>query len=229
MGRRSIVAAFSILVHAIVLLLLMTADLWRPISEWPTPHTVVAFEAPRVVALDDVPLPPQSPRNGVSRAIDGPVRPTAAAPLVAPPSVGPETGPPEALGGPIGDRGPIDNPFGGPGDPVAPPPAIVTPPPQPKTPVRPTSSGIKPPSRLVYVAPVYPVLARSTQVEGVVIIDAMIDEQGNVIDARVLRSIPLLDEAAVSAVRRWKFSPTLLNGVPVPIVMTVTVNFQLTR
>ena len=63
---------------------------------------------------------------------------------------------------------------------------------------------------------------------GVVIIDATIDEQGNVTETRILRSIPLLDEAAVAAVRQWKFSPTLLNGVPVPIVMTVTVNFKLT-
>ena len=45
--------------------------------------------------------------------------------------------------------------------------------------------------------------------------------------AQVLRSIPLLDEAALTAVRQWKFTPTLLNGVPVPIVMTVTVNFKL--
>jgi len=229
MPRRPSVLLLSILVHAIVLMAIASADLWRPITDWPAPHEVWAFEPPRVVRLKDIPLPSQSPSNRVSRASDGPVRPIAAAPIVEPPSVGPETGPPETLGGPIGDRGPIDNPFGGPGEPVAPPPAIVAPPPQPKTPVRPTSSGIKPPSRLAYVAPVYPVLARSTQVEGVVIIDATIDEQGQVVDARVLRSIPLLDEAAVSAVRRWKFSPTLLNGVPVPIVMTVTVNFQLTR
>jgi protein TonB len=61
-----------------------------------------------------------------------------------------------------------------------------------------------------------------------VIIEATIDEQGNVTQTRLLRSIPLLDGAAVAAVQRWKFSPTLLNGVPVPIVMTVTVNFTLT-
>jgi protein TonB len=226
MGRRSIVAAFSIFVHALVLLLLMTADLWRPISEWPTPHTVIAFEAPRVVRLDDVPLPPQSPGTGVSRPTDGPVRRAPAAPLDAPPSVGQETEPPEGLGVPIGDRGPIDNPFGGPGEPVAPPPVIVAPPAQPKTPLRP-HSGVMPPSRLVYAAPVYPTIALQVHTEGVVIIDATIDERGNVTDTRILRSIPLLDGAAVAAVRQWKFSPTLLNGVPVPIVMTVTVNFRL--
>ena len=61
------------------------------------------------------------------------------------------------------------------------------------------------------------------------IIEATIDEQGNVTDTQLLRSIPLLDEAALVAVRQWKFSPTLLNGAPVSIVMTVTVNFTLTQ
>jgi protein TonB len=70
--------------------------------------------------------------------------------------------------------------------------------------------------------------ARAAHKEGLVILEATIDEQGNVTETRLLRSIPLLDEAAVAAVRQWKFSPTLLNGVPVPIVMTVTVNFTLT-
>lgn len=59
------------------------------------------------------------------------------------------------------------------------------------------------------------------------IIDAVIDEQGRVTSTRVLRSIPLLDEAALAAVREWAYTPTLLNGVPVPVVMTVTVRFSL--
>jgi periplasmic protein TonB len=46
-------------------------------------------------------------------------------------------------------------------------------------------------------------------------------------DARVLRSIPLLDAAALDAVKQWEFTPTLLNGVPVPVIMTVTVQFTL--
>jgi protein TonB len=89
------------------------------------------------------------------------------------------------------------------------------------------SSGIRAPQRVVNVTPVYPAAARMTHVEGFVIIEATIDEKGNVARAQVLRSIPLLDEAALTAVRQWKFTPTLLNGVAVPIVMTVTVNFKL--
>ena len=80
-------------------------------------------------------------------------------------------------------------------------------------------------TRTVYVEPVYPEIARRAGVSGVVILEAVIDPNGNVTDVRVLRSIALLDEAAMDAVRQWKYEPTLLNGVPVPIVMTVTVRF----
>jgi len=64
-------------------------------------------------------------------------------------------------------------------------------------------------------------------VQGVVIIEAVIDPQGKVVDARVLRSIPLLDQAALEAVHQWEFTPTLLNGVPQSVIMTLTVNFVL--
>jgi protein TonB len=64
-------------------------------------------------------------------------------------------------------------------------------------------------------------------VQGVVILEVIIGSDGKVQDARVLRSIPLLDQAAVDAVRQWEFTPTLLNGSPVPLVMTVTVQFTL--
>ena len=57
--------------------------------------------------------------------------------------------------------------------------------------------------------------------------EAVIGEDGRVRDTRVLRSIPLLDEAALGAVRQWEYTPTLLNGAPVPIIMTVTVQFTL--
>jgi protein TonB len=64
-------------------------------------------------------------------------------------------------------------------------------------------------------------------VQGVVIIEATIAPNGRVQAAKVLRSIPMLDAAALDAVRQWQFTPTLLNGEPVPVIMTVTVNFTL--
>ena len=83
------------------------------------------------------------------------------------------------------------------------------------------------PTKTKNVQPVYPPIAQSARVQGVVIIEATIGADGRVKDAKVLRSIPLLDQAALDAVKQWQFTPTLLNGVPVPVIMTVTVNFTL--
>jgi TonB family protein len=85
--------------------------------------------------------------------------------------------------------------------------------------------NVQAPERVAYVAPVYPKLALDANVTGIVIVEAVVDESGNVADAQVLKSIPLLDQAAIDAVLQWKYRPTLLNGTAVPVVMTVTVNF----
>jgi len=83
------------------------------------------------------------------------------------------------------------------------------------------------PKKLRDVRPVYPEEARAAGVQGIIIIEATIDPQGEVSDAHVLRSVPMLDEPALDAVRQWRFTPTLLNGEPVSVIMTVTVNFSL--
>jgi protein TonB len=100
------------------------------------------------------------------------------------------------------------------------------PPPVKQEPVR-VGGDIRPPNKIKDVAPKYPDIAKQARVQGIVILEAIIDPTGNVTNVRVLRSIPLLDQSAIDAVRQWKYEPTLLNGVPVPIVMTVTVNFTL--
>ncbi len=69
--------------------------------------------------------------------------------------------------------------------------------------------------------------AKKALIQGIVILEAIIDPRGDVTNVRVLRSIPALDPAAIDAVRQWRYEPTLLNGVPGPIIMTVTVNFSL--
>jgi protein TonB len=109
---------------------------------------------------------------------------------------------------------------------VTPPPA-TPPPPPPAKPVRP-GGDIRIPQRLTYTAPLYPALALAARISGLVIIEAIIDPQGRVQDAKVLRTdSPLLNESALAAVRQWTYTPTLLNGVPVSVVMTVTVHFQM--
>jgi len=118
--------------------------------------------------------------------------------------------------------------------PSAPPP----PPPPPAAPCRPATEvfgqapvrvggNIRAPTKTRDVRPVYPPAAHVERIQGVVIIEAYVDSDGRVAQACVLRSIPLLDQAAIDAVAQWEFTPTLLNGLPVPVVMTVTVNFTL--
>jgi TonB family protein len=84
---------------------------------------------------------------------------------------------------------------------------------------------IRAPTKIKDVKPVYPAIARSARVTGVVTIEATIGFDGKVIDAKVVRSVPLLDQAALDAVRQWEYTPTVLNGVPMPVVVTVTINF----
>ena len=86
---------------------------------------------------------------------------------------------------------------------------------------------IKPPWLIKEVAPIYPEEARKAGVEGIVILEAKADEQGNVVDARVLRSVPPLDQAALDAVRQWKYKPMIIGGKPRKVVFTVTVRFAL--
>ena len=94
------------------------------------------------------------------------------------------------------------------------------------TPVR-VGGNIQVPTKTRDAKPEYPPIAQSARVQGVVILEAIIGTDGNIANARVMRSIPLLDAAALSAVSQWQFTPTHLNGQPVPVIMTVTVNFTL--
>jgi periplasmic protein TonB len=104
--------------------------------------------------------------------------------------------------------------------------ATPPPPPPPDKPVR-VGGQIKAPKKIRDVAPVYPEVAKQARVEGVVILEATISPEGRVENVRVLRGSPLLDDAAANAVKNWVYSPTLLNGTPVAVVMTVTVSFKL--
>jgi TonB family protein len=86
---------------------------------------------------------------------------------------------------------------------------------------------IAPPRKIVDAPVIYPAAAQEARIQGVVILEIVVGTDGSVTDARVLRSIPQLDEAAIETVRKWRYEPVLLNGKPVPIILTVTVNFTL--
>jgi TonB family protein len=86
---------------------------------------------------------------------------------------------------------------------------------------------IRDPRKTRHVNPVYPEEAIRARVQGVVILECTISPRGKVVNVKTLRSVPTLDAAAIEAVKQWEYTPTLLNGVPVPVIMTVTVNFKL--
>ena len=175
------------------------------------------------------PPPPPAVRNPVTKP-----QPENKAPISAPFAIKPESEPPPAsTGDPVPGAPDVGSSSGVPGGLLStastPPPEIVPPPPpQPKM-ARVGFQGIREPKKVFNVVPEYPVFARQANVEGVVILEAVLDENGNVKSVRVLTSKPLLDDAAIRAVRQWRYTPTLLNGIPVPVLMTITVNFQLSR
>lgn len=97
---------------------------------------------------------------------------------------------------------------------------------QGKGPVRATGK-ILPPKLLKQVNPVYPEDARKAGIEGIVILEATTDTEGHVSNTKVLRSIPMLDQAASDAVKQWIYEPLFIDGKPRGVVFTVTVRFLL--
>ncbi len=98
----------------------------------------------------------------------------------------------------------------------------------PAGPIR-VGNDVPVPRKIKDIRPTYPPDAQTAHVQGVVVLDATIDSDGKVSMARVVRSIPLLDAAAVAAVRQWEFTPTFIDGRAVPVITTVTVNFAVEK
>ena len=219
-GRTWYSLPLTVLVHALVIAAaviapLVATDALPDLPRDATNYIVVAPPAP--------PPPPRPTNRALSRQAAASQN---AAPVVAPTGIARDTGlvvEPEPAAG-TGVPGGVPGGIEGAGLPVEAEP----PPPAPRTvaPVR-ITSDLKPPAKIKDVLPVYPDIAMRAHIGGMVILEAVIDAQGRVVNVKVLRSVPLLDQAAIDAVRQWEFTPTRLNGVPVPVVMTVTVNFTL--
>ena len=86
---------------------------------------------------------------------------------------------------------------------------------------------IKEPTRLKQVSPVYPKAALDAGVQGAVVLEATVGEDGKVRNVRVLKSIPLLDQAAIDALKQWEYAPGTRNGVAVATEVTVTISFSM--
>ena len=215
---RKYTLVFSIFAHAIAVGVLIIAPAFAT-DELPEPRRTTAV----ILVGPKMPPPSIRPRRPA-------VVPSTPSPVPLTPPAGPQ---PEAIVEPVAGPG-FDLPTTLTGIPVGDglPDGDLIPPPQAperqKEPVR-VGGRIEPPVRLVFVEPVYPPIAVAARKEGLVILEALISEDGIVRDVRVLRPEPLFEQAALTAVRQWRFSPTLLNGERVAVVMTVTVGFRLTK
>jgi len=213
----------SIAIHALVLLFVVVVPLLTS-QDLPEPTSVVKafFVEPAAAPPPPPPPPPPAPRQpNTPKPMSTPEN-KFQAPVETPEQVKPDEGidlgveggvPGGVEGGVPG--GVVGGVVGGLPDAPPPPQAVRV------------GGQIKEPKKLKHVNPAYPDIAKQARVQGVVILECTISPQGKVTDVKVLRGIPLLDSAAIEAVKQWVYSPTLLNGVPVPVIMTVTVNFRL--
>ena len=227
--RRAWTGVVSLVLHAVALVAVVALPLLYDEHLPETATEVRAFFAgPLALSAPSPPPPPPPPAAGAPARSP---RPSPSSRFLAPVAVPTEIIPEEGLdlgvegGAPGGVEG--GAPGGVVGGIVGGLPAEATPPP----PARPLRAGldVREPRRVKSVAPAYPTLAVQTRVQGIVVLECEIDARGRVENVKVLHGNPLLNDAAVEAVRQWVYTPTLLNGVPVPVLMNVTVTFSLTQ
>jgi protein TonB len=180
-----------------------------------------------IPAIPAPPPPPVAIRTAPRASTAVPQPSVTAIPTSAPQAIAPEAappGPPSDL--PVSDTGGLPPDLGAIGSVGGPPIVAPPPPPKPAGPVRMAELPV-PPRKVVDVRPVYPDAARHARQEGTVVLEAVLDPTGSVTQVRVVRSVPLLDQAAIDAVRRWKYTPTIYGGHPVSVLMTITIRFTL--
>ena len=227
--------ALSFLVHFAILILLLFVPLYfsQGIDMKRLETTLLVAPMPPMA-----PAPPP-PAAAIPRAVHMTPKVFTPGQITAPtfipkavPTVSTDAAPPEeafnsSMGGvpggvPGGQIGGITGGMPGVAAPVVPTPVAE----RPKGPVR--VGGLVKPPRLIFGPPaIYPTLAAQSHVHGIVVIDAVIDEHGNVIQEKVVSGHPLLLQAAMKAVSERKYEPTILDGEPTPVDLRVEVNFQM--
>jgi protein TonB len=232
---------FAVVAFAVGLPILYASD------KLPEVPDMMAFvvEAPPPPPPPPPPAPPAEAKkpelpkpNAKEIPVEKPAPPkeTVAAPAEAPAEVKPETGNESAMttgkpnveaGFEKGVAGGVEGGVaGGVISAAAPPPP--PPPPKPQGPVR-VGGQVKAPSLVQRVNPEYPMVAQAAHVEGNVVLEATVNKSGRVESVRVVNGNPLLEAAAIAAVKQWRYEPLLLNGEPVPFILTVTVSFKMPR
>ena len=235
--------AVSAIGHVVLVIALAIPALYAT-DTLPTPKDTMAFfvsaappppppAPPAPVPAAPKTVPPKATRVSPPKPVAQLARVVAAAPIEAPAGITPETGFEGIASSDVAQQagfeygvasGVAGGIVGGLESALPPPPP--PPAPAPRAPVR-VGGEITAPRLSHRVDPVYPLLAQRALVQGVVIVEATVDREGRVEETRVLRSHSLLDDAAVDAVRQWVYEPLMLNGLPQPFVLTVTLSFSL--
>jgi len=236
-GQRFLALLYSILIHGLMIICLIVVPLvyFNLLPEAQILTLLIA--APPTPPIPEPPSPPppgaQTAETSKGSSIERPwavpetIPKGIPAPDEEPPVVGVIPGLSAISPGVPGSggqilSGPLGNLVG-----LNPPPLLPPPPPNRKPEL--IVSRIQESKLIRKIIPEYPPLALQGRVEGTVILEINVDEEGNVGDVRVLKGNPLLSAEAVRAVRQWKYSPTVLNGEPIPVISTVTVEFRLKR
>lgn len=238
--QRWTTTALSAVAHVAVIIVLVLSTLYAT-DVLPEPRETMAFFVAAPVPPPPPPPPPVAEpeptrvkpvvtKASTSRPAPVIAKAPVAAPIEAPSSITPETGLEGGEFTPSGIEPGFENGIPGGvaggivgGFTIAPPPP---PPPAPVAPVR-VGGDIAAPRLIHRVEPEYPLIAISAQIQGMVILEATVDDTGAVTDTRVLRSHSVLDQAAVHAVEQWRYEPLRLNGKAQPFILTVTLSFSL--
>lgn len=234
-GKERFFIVLSVLTHLVVLMIWIT---FVPVATEPVTKSVKVFSGS---VSFNYPKPPPSPRRKteikeLNKSIEKPQEHAlSVAPVEAPKEIKPELPVLSALPEEQGEDGGVaDGMPGGvsggvaggkadgiPGGTVGQSPSIPS-----QEPIK-IRGDINPPKRIKYAHPAYPPVALMARIEGVVVVEAIIGKDGKIKSARVVRSAPLFDEAALKAVKRWEYTPMVSNGEVREVQLTVTINFKL--
>jgi periplasmic protein TonB len=204
--------------------------LFSAVDTLPQVPSMMAFVAAAPAPSPPPPPPPPAPKGMKAAQASKPVSttgPTFSVPTEIPVGIQPESGidlgdEGGVVGGVEGGipGGVLGGILGG---------MVTEAPPPPPPPMKPRRVGgeLQAPALIKRVEPDYPSVAVAAKVSGTVILEATVNEAGVVTDVHVLRSIILLDQAAIKAVKQWQYEPLTLNGQPVPFILVVTLTFTL--
>jgi len=217
--QRLLTLPVSVALHVVVVVAVVVGAIWN--VDFPTNSPAQVAQYSVAAAPPPPPPPPPPPKAATPTQVVKPVEVPKNIQEMAPTTVPEKVQPVATQASDAGVAGGVVGGVVG---------GVITEAPPPKAPDAPLRVGgdVKAPVAISKVDPVYPEVARKARISGIVIVECTISRNGDVTDIHVLKPLPFgLDQAAVDAVKRWKFKPGTLNGQPVDVIFNLTVNFKL--